>query len=533
MPAASWSKKRSVWRAPDTAAVRASIRRAVPMIKLALGPDGAMLVQKSLAPSIVVPCRPPDRYDELTEYSSRDQPWRHQLGAIHFLEWAHADLGAGLLDMGMGTGKTRVVLEYLSRLPHGKRGALVVAPKSVVPAWQEQAERFVSSRLRVVGIRRGKVETRCRMAVEAIANDAVAVIGWAALQVMQPAERKLLRAALDGRTVIADEVHFAKGASSKRSQALSDISELAAMRIGASGTPLAHSPLDAYGVFRFLDPGVFGTSKWRFEDRYANKVQLGGTKVKVTRGYKNLDILAQRMSPYTYTVGREVLDLPLETDTDSMVDLPPSALRIYVQMKKQCIAELQSGTLMAANALSKLLRLQQITSGVLPRADDKEGFEIIHTEKQTALEELFESSDGHEPWVAFGQFRHDAVQTRAAAEAVGRPCFELNGSANELDEWRVSAKAGQGPVLAVQYQAGGTGVDLTAAHLCVFVSPTYSLSNYEQARARVSRPPQQLPVSFYHIVAQGTTDEDVRKALKRRASVLDSIRAALIEERAA
>ena len=43
------------------------------------------------------------------------------------------------------------------------------------------------------------------------------------------------------------------------------------VRIGLSGTPFPESPLDAYGVCRFLDPTLFPSSYGAFERHYAIK----------------------------------------------------------------------------------------------------------------------------------------------------------------------------------------------------------------------------------------------------------------------
>lgn len=78
-------------------------------------------------------------------------------------------------------------------------------------------------------------------------------------------------------------------------------------------------------------------------------------------------------------------------------------------------------------------------------------------------------------------------------------------------------------MLAAQLQSGAEGVDLTRARYCVFYSLDYSLGRYDQALARVHRPGQKHPVTYIHIVATGTVDQLVRKALTARRNVVEDV----------
>jgi len=49
----------------------------------------------------------------------------------------------------------------------------------------------------------------------------------------------------------------------------------------------------------------------------------------------------------------------------------------------------------------------------------------------------------------------------------------------------------------------------------------------EQARARVHRPGQERPVSYYHLIAEHSMDQTVQRALDRKEAVVDSVIAAL------
>ena len=76
-------------------------------------------------------------------------------------------------------------------------------------------------------------------------------------------------------------------------------------------------------------------------------------------------------------------------------------------------------------------------------------------------------------------------------------------------------------------QAGGVGIDLTRACYAFWYSLGYSLGEYQQANARINRPGQQNKTTIYHLVATGTVDELVYRALERREDVIENVLSSL------
>ena len=520
VPCARWSRAAGAWRAPAT---HGALGRIAHLISSAPDFGVSLRVATNVELAIAARARRPADDDSPLPFETTGTPWRHQRCAHHFLRWARESTRGALLDCGMRTGKTRMVLEHLASLAPELRRGLVITPTSVVDVWPEQCEKHLrSGMLNVIAVEKGTVAKRIARVIEILEDPepGIAVIGWAVLERLTIEQKMSLRTALTGRTVVADEVHFAQAAGSSRSKALSYISEFVAMRIGASGTPLAHSPLDAYGVFRFIDPGLWGESFISFRDEYA---VMGGYGRHQVLGFRNLDDLASRMAPYTFRATRDVLELPAAQHIDIPIHLPPHALAVYDQMERECIADLKSGTLLAANSLSKLMRLAQIASGYLPSASDPAAVEPLHDEKEAALVDLFDSCDPTEPWVVFCRFHHDLDAGMRAATIAGRVACEFSGRSKELDQWRAACRAGKGAVLVAQIQSGGIGISLVEAAYCAYISIGYSLAEWQQSLARIHGPEQTRPVAYYHLIAKGTVDEDIREALDKRADILSFV----------
>ena len=122
--------------------------------------------------------------------------------------------------------------------------------------------------------------------------------------------------------------------------------------------------------------------------------------------------------------------------------------------------------------------------------------------------------------VVFCVFVHDLDAVARSTLKAKRGAFELSGRANQLEEWRQTP----GGVLAVQIQAGAEGVDMTCANMAVYYSLPHSLALYNQSKARLYRPGQTRPVTFCHLLAEGTIDEVMYRSLQNKRDLIEAIK---------
>ena len=417
-------------------------------------------------------------------------PWQHQTDAASWL----ADRHAGMLAMDMGTGKTFTALLALqaSRLP-----------------------------LVHVDLSRGTTKQRAERLQNALATATgkclVVTVNYEAVW------RSQLAPTIEGvkwAAVVLDESHRIKspGGTASRYLARFAMKQPKARRLCLTGTPMPHSPLDLYGQFRFLDPQVFGSSFTRMRARYAECDARFPSKVKK---WKNQDELAAKLDAHSWRVtADEVLDLPEAIHETLAVELSPKVLRFYRALEKEMAAEIEAGTVTAANALTKLLRLAQATGGYA-RIDGEVGVTAIDgiPSKRLMLQDRLEDLPTCEPVVVFCRFRSDLDDVAAAARELGREYAEVSGERKDLERWQ----AGDAAILGVQMQSGGVGIDCSRAAFAFYYSLGYSLGDYEQSLARLRRPGQTRCVRYYHLVCQGTVDEQVYAALRERRNVVDAV----------
>lgn len=235
------------------------------------------------------------------------------------------------------------------------------------------------------------------------------------------------------------------------------------------------------------------------------------TKVK---SYRNLDGIRERMAPLSFFCSkRDVLDLPPVVHEDRYCLLGPTSRRAYEAMKDELRVQLENGEITAANAASRCVRLRQITNGF---GVDQDGNTVeIGTEKRSLLCEVLEELPDTEQVAVIGWAHHDLDMIHKAAHEVGRSSSELSGRRKELETWQ----AGDTNVLVVQYDAGGAGVSFVNACYQVYLCHPYSLGQYEQTLGRIDRPGQTRPVTYLHLVALNTVDEQVSEALQAKRDV--------------
>lgn len=288
----------------------------------------------------------------------------------------------------------------------------------------------------------------------------------------------------------------------------------AAYRIGLTGTPMPHGPMDIFAQFRFLDTSIFGPSFTAFRAKYAI---MGGYQRKEIVGYQFLAELEALMGQITFRVGPEVLDLPPATHVTYYCDLCPEARRVYRDLEKHFVADVAGGLVIASNALSRLNALRRVANGI---AKTENGIEHrIDDSKIRLLIDVLGDIGKDEPVAVFCYYHLDLDAVHEACQKVGFSSLELSGRRDELKQWQ----DGAAQVLAVQLQAGGVGINLVRARYSIYFSLSFSLGDYDQSQKRIHRPGQTRPVEYIHLAARNTVDVKIMRALERRAQVVESI----------
>jgi SNF2 family DNA or RNA helicase len=449
--------------------------------------------------------------------------WHHQKVAYHFASsilFNKAGIGGGaLLALDMGCGKSLTAIAVIISNPDKIKKVLIVCPNSVVNVWPEQFKRHTNANVVIAALnavalgKKVSVEKKKEIAAQTLKiaeiqkKQGIIIINYESLW-REPFASWTLSAGFD--MALLDEQHRIKASGGKTTKFCEKLGRVVPYRLGLTGTPLPNSPQDVYGQFRFLDTGIFGTSFTKFRSTYC---EMGGFQGHQVVSYRNLDDLARKMYSIGYRVmSKDVFDLPKFADETRAFMLEPTEQSMYQDMETNFCVELNNEMITADNALVKILRLQEITSGFLDGQKVGEG-------KKKLLNDVLEDFPEDEPIVIFARFTNDLLNIREVAESQGRGYAELSGHENQLAMWQ----EGKAAILGVQIVAGREGVDFTRSRYCIYYSLGYSLGDYNQSRARVDRPGQTREGVYYHLVAKGTIDEVVMKALASKEEIVETV----------
>ena len=319
-----------------------------------------------------------------TSNAQPPKPWAHQTKALEFIR----NKPGAMLALEMGTGKTKVAIDHMEQLD--ARRTLVLAPLSVVNhVWPGEIRRHSHRQATIIplGDQHANVRSKLTKAAEGLAlatarkGPAIVVVNYESAY-REPLGKWLKQQRWD--LLIMDESHRLKSPSGQISRWVSQVADRSVRRLALTGTPMPHSPMDIYAQYRAVDKTAFGVSYQEFKNRYAefeivgakavkNKYGTGNRVVHKVSGYKNLDELNERFYQLAFRVtAAETLDLPGVIETYTHVNLSPKARRLYDEMALEFQAELDSGQIVTApNALTRMMRFQQLTSGFAVTSEGK------------------------------------------------------------------------------------------------------------------------------------------------------------------
>ena len=444
--------------------------------------------------------------------------WVHQLRAYWFVRrrFEVGATGAGVF-LPMGSGKSRVAIGIMDWLVDatGARSFLVVGPWSAVGyVWPAEISKHGATAYQVVvGSVDEPVSDRVRrfeVAMRRARYPVVVLVNYEAVLAHAFYEWAMER---EWDLIIADESHRIKAADGKRSRAMFRLAQQARYRLALTGTPLHHRPVDIWAQYRFLDPGCFFESYPEFEQRYgAFRVQDG--EIRPAHAAQEF---TRRMRLIGFTARTVDLQVPPVQFLRRYTALGAEARRIYEELEHQLVADIGAGTVTANNLLTRLIKLQEVTSGFV--VDDMSREHVVDRAKEELLADVLEDLPPDEPVVVFGLFRHDHARIRAVADRMGIPVSEVTGSTKSLDDWY----AGRTRLLIVAPRVGSEALDLSRARYAIAYSLGFSAGDFAQAVARLARPSQTRPVVWIHLLVQDTVDTMKLRYLEDRREVVEAL----------
>lgn len=448
-------------------------------------------------------------------------PYEHQIKAFGFVcglfgifNAPYYSRGAALL-MEMGCGKTITSIAVAGALyQFGKiNRILIVAPLSILGVWDEEFEKFADFPYTLTVLKGSSSKKKEQLEEVSDKGLQIVVVNYESAWRL---ERELLRYNAD--LILADEGHKIKSAQTSVSKSMHALGDRARYRMLLTGTLITNKEIDVFSQYRFINSDIFGTSFYAFRNRYFDMLGYGN-HTPVFRKYLREDFL-KKMHSVAYRVTKaECLDLPEITEEIRTVELEPKAMKLYSNLEKESYTQMSGSEVSAVNVLTRLLRLSQITGGHL--TDDEGDDNAVSTAKLDALADIVDSAVAEgKKLVVMARFIPELNDIQELLEKKGIGYSVVRGGVKNRDEEiRRFQEDDDCRVFVGQIAAAGLGITLTAASTMVFYSLDYSMSNFEQAKARIHRVSQKENCLYIYLIAKNTVDRKVLRSLRNKVDL--------------
>ena len=420
-------------------------------------------------------------------------------------------ISALLLDMGLG--KTSITLTAINDLLFDSfevHKVLVVAPLRVArDTWSAEIEKWEHLKNLRYSVAIGTEQERLN-AIRTLAD--IYIINRENIQWL--VEESGLP--FDFDMAVIDELSSFKNHKSKRFRAFTKVRPKLKRIVGLTGTPAGNGLMDLFAEFKLLDMGErLGRLIGQYRSTYFQPDKRNGMVIYSYKPLPNAERqIYDKISDITISMkAADHLKMPKLISAEYTVRLFEKEKEKYDRLKKDLILSTEDNEVTAANAASLSNKLSQMANGAV--YSDDESVIQIHDRKLDALEDIIESMNGKPLLVAYW-FKHDLERIRKR--------FEIREikSSEDISDWN----SGIIPVALIHPASAGHGLNLqNGGSTLVWFGLTWSLELYQQTNARLWRQGQTADtVVIQHIIAKGTIDEQIIKALKTK----DTTQAALI-----
>jgi SNF2 family DNA or RNA helicase len=428
---------------------------------------------------------------------------------------------AGGLLLDPGLGKTSITMQAFKILKAKRlvQKMLVIAPlRPALSTWPGEVRKWVQFRTLTLRVLHGKEK-------EADLFDPTVDIHVVNPEGLPWLTRTLAKVSgWPWEVLVVDESTKFKHTRSLRFRLLRPMLTRFKRRYILTGSPAPNGLMDLFGQMYILDLGnSLGQYITHYRLNYFVQTGFGGYEWKPQhdaprRIYDKIAPLVKRMAASDY------LTLPPLIDRTIEVTLPPAAQRTYLEMEKLMVASIADGTVLAANAAAATNKCRQIANGGIYH-EGGEAYTNLHDEKADAVADLVEQLQG-KPCLVFYEYQHDLERLHAKFPAA--PWIGGGVPVRRFRELEESWNRGDIPILFAQPQSVAHGLNLQGTSAAViWHSIPWDLEVYEQGVRRVWRQGQKERVFNYHIVARGTVDEAVMKALAAKDRTQKALLSAL------
>lgn len=450
---------------------------------------------------------------------------------------------AGLF-LDMGVGKTLITSNIIRHKMNTHKTifkTIIFCPIITLDNWKR--ELLMSTRIpaEVIGVVKGSKAKRLK-----ILNDPkykVLIINYEATR-SDEIKQKLIE--FNPFIAVCDESHMIKSRTARVFKAVMKITKHSSFKYALSGTPITNTAEDLFSQFMFLDGGeTFGTRFYDFKGRYFINKNAGWASANAFPKWEfNQSLLSEFKAKIAlksmFLKKEDCLDLPQLVEQTIDVEMSQEQARHYKEIKNELItwlADQPENPLIVSNALTKLLRLNEILSGYM-KLESGEIVQLKTNPRLDALMQLVENTNPHKI-IIFSVFRNNYETIRKALDKRKIKYVEIHGGVSTKKKLEAvdifNDLKNDVRVCVANPASGGVGVNLKAAKYTAFYTRNFSMKDFEQSKARNFRAGSidlHEKITHYNFVTPDTIDESILAALlskKKFAHTILSIKELLLD----
>lgn len=399
-----------------------------------------------------------------------------------------------LLADDMGLGKTIQCVALLNMLNNdGAMKVLVVAPKSLIYNWQKEINQFAP-------------RVSCSIVKNKITTDSVQITTYGHL-----VNNRELYQKESWKLVIIDEAQQIKNSKTMDSEVCCSLTSN--HRIALTGTPVENSIVDLWGLFKFLEPTLFGT--------------LESFK-KIRCNEENYNLLQQLIEPYIIRrvkTDKSIIDLPDKINKTIYCGLTDAQVMLYNGVLEEFEKELWHSKAYGRRTtiLKYINTLKSVCNHPASILNTFEGY--THSGKLKALKSYLMRFK-QDKIIVFTQYRKMSQILRSfLTEFYGKEGLLIDGDMAAKKRKLVADQFQKGnyPFIVITLKAGGTGLTLTQANHVIHYDRWWNPSVENQATDRAHRIGQLQDVNVVTLICRGTLEDRIDQIHKNKTDLFDKV----------
>ncbi len=446
---------------------------------------------------------PPEGYVYPAKYKTK--PFIYQEAA----QWWLSENKTGILADQQGLGKTKIMIDHMRQVWTKESGkVLVVAKASLIYNWKKEIE--VHGDKWDVTIVHGTASKRIDLW---LSPADIYIVSYDSMK----RDVELVND-LDFLMAITDEAHTYKNPSSQVGKAVHKIK--AKYRYALTGTPIINRPQEVYNPLKWVKKE--GRSYYVFMKTYCTQDSWGSWKPKLTalpelRNHIQGAILRREKSDI-----EGLIPFP-KIRQNLYVDMTKEQRRVYNQVRDNMILKIDSDPDYVTNPLTALLRLKQVSDGLVTV-----GGKVEDSGKLKMVKELLEDicTEGEEKILIFSQFTAMVNSVFTIAKEMGLSPVLVDGSVKPSDRAERVEAFQTNPSIKVfvgQSQACREGLTLTAASTTIMIDKEWAPAYVEQLEDRNHRIGTKATVNIINLISENSVDSYIEKILEDKGELVNSL----------